>query len=92
MKRGFYAQRRDGRKTISHFYEVYTKDNPEKIVGRTLPLTGALWDFDAIDMTYLFFEIERAFSIHIPPKMLEEYRFNSINGIISIIEDLLKNN
>ena len=60
--------------------------------GRTLPLTGALWDFDAIDMTYLFFEIERAFSIHIPPKMLEEYRFNSINGIISIIEDLLKNN
>ena len=33
MKRGFYAQRRDGRKTISHFYEVYTKDNPEKIVG-----------------------------------------------------------
>ena len=33
-----------------------------------------------------------ALSIHIPPKMLEEYRFNSINGIISIIEDLLKNN
>lgn len=29
--------------------------------SKDLPLTGSLWNFDEINMTYLFFEIEKKF-------------------------------
>lgn len=73
-------------------YSIFIKFIPEAdlkalwVNGKALPLTGAVWNFDAINMTYLFFEIEKIYMIHICPQMLEKYRFNSINGIINAIE------
>lgn len=58
--------------------------------GRALPLTGAMWNFDAINMTYFFFEIEQAFTIYIHPELLENYQFNSVNSIISVVQASLK--
>ena len=60
-------------------------------MGRELPFTGRLWNFDAIEMTYLFFEVEKEFAIHIRPHFLEKYRFNSVNGIINTIVGTLDN-
>lgn len=53
--------------------------------GRNLPLTGTEWDFDAMDMFYLFMEIEQAFNITIPGKKLENYAFNTVTGILKIL-------
>lgn len=57
--------------------------------GRDLSLTGSLWNFDSIDMAYLFFEVEKSFHIHIHPALLEKYRFNTANEIIKIIDHSL---
>lgn len=79
-----------------NLYDIFKKFIPEvdlKILwhkGKTLPLTGSAWNFDAIKMTYLFLEIEKTFSIHIHLRSLEKYRFNSVNGIIKTIGDALE--
>lgn len=54
--------------------------------GKAIPITGKLWNFDAIDLTYLFLEIEKTFQIYICSDCLNNYRFNNIYGIISIIK------
>lgn len=79
-----------------HLYDIFKKFIPEVDLkalwhkGKAVPLTGALWNFDAINMTYLFFEVENAFSIHIYPTLLEKYQFNSVDSIIITIRELLK--
>ena len=50
------------------------------------PLTGKLFNFDGIRMTYLFLEIEKLFSIKIDAAQILHYEFNTINGIIRTIE------
>lgn len=76
-------------------YDIFKKFVPETDLmtlweqNKDVPLTGAVWNFDAINMTYLFFEVEKGFSIHISPELLEKYRFNSIKGIVSIVGKLL---
>ena len=77
-------------------YGIFLKFIPEKELvllwdtGRDLPLTGTLWKFDAIKMTYLFLEVKQEFSIQIKPKYLEQYRFNSVNGIINAVVESIK--
>lgn len=77
-------------------YRIMQKFVPEAALpelwrrGRRLPLTGEQWDLDAIQMTYLFFEVERAFSILINPDQLTGYRFNSVEGIIDIVYTCLQ--
>lgn len=56
---------------------------------KSLPLTGNYWDFDANDMVYLFFEVEKAFDIHILPKDIVKYKFVSIDQIATIIGSYL---
>jgi len=43
------------------------------------PLTGILFRFSAIDLAYLFFELERAFGVRISHRYLSFYGFSSIN-------------
>ena len=56
---------------------------------KDLPLTGDVWIFGAVDMVYLFFEVEKEFGIHIAPKDLLHYRFNTIRQIASIVSKYL---
>lgn len=51
------------------------------------PLTGAYWRLSSNDMVYLYFFIEKDFSILIRPEHLENYEFNTLNGIIRLISD-----
>ena len=77
-------------------YGIFQKFISEKDLAalwdksKALPLTGSLWKFDAVEMVYLFFEVEQEFSIRIKPKLLEKYRFNSVNGIVNAIVESLK--
>lgn len=50
------------------------------------PLTGKIFRFSAVELTYLFLEIEKAFSIRIPESCLHSYGFSTINKIIETIE------
>lgn len=49
------------------------------------PLTGNIYRFSAIDLTYLFFELERVFEVRIPHRYLDSYGFCSINKIAEAI-------
>lgn len=77
-------------------YSIFEKFVPDVALtmlwarGRDIPLTSTSWNFDAINLAYLFFEVENIFSIQIEPALLENYRFNSIEGIIKIINDSLE--
>lgn len=53
------------------------------------PLTGELFKFSFIDLTYLFFELEKRFDIRIPHSELEQYQFITINGILGILKKIL---
>ena len=44
---------------------------------------------DKLDI-YILFEIEKEFNINIPPESLEQYGFSSINGICSVVQDVLE--
>lgn len=50
------------------------------------PLTGRIFNFDGIDLTYLFFVIQDEFKLHINPEQILNYEFNSINGIARLVE------
>lgn len=49
------------------------------------PLTGDYWNFDAVQMVYLFCEVEKAFHIRIQPKHLVNYQFNTPRQIINLV-------
>lgn len=53
--------------------------------GADLPLTGEAWDLDAVDMTYLFLEIEKTFDISINEGQIRDYAFNTVTGIRGIL-------
>lgn len=54
------------------------------------PLTGSVFNFSGVELTYLFFEIENIFNIKVGPKNLQQYGFSSINKIAKVIEETIK--
>ncbi|MFZ2539327.1 MAG: hypothetical protein WAX04_10555 [Oscillospiraceae bacterium] len=50
------------------------------------PFTGASWRFTAIDLAYLFLEIEKEFNIKIEAERLLNQEFNTILGIAALPE------
>ncbi|QNK41198.1 hypothetical protein [Caproicibacter fermentans] len=50
------------------------------------PLTGNVFHFSGVDLTYLFFEVEKVYHIHINSSDLEDYAFSSINKISEIVQ------
>ena len=57
--------------------------------GIDAPLTGNYWNLDAVQLLYLFCEIEKVFHIQIPVKNLMSYRFITIRKIGNHIVNLL---
>lgn len=51
-----------------------------------VPLTGSVFRFSAVDLTYLFLELEKAFSVRIGREHLDEYGFSTLNNIAEILE------
>ncbi len=49
--------------------------------GKELPLTGREWQMDAIDLVYLFLEVEKTFHISIDTSKIGNYEFNTVTGI-----------
>lgn len=48
-------------------------------------LTGhPIW-MSASDLAYLFLELEKRLEIQIPPEKIQNYEFNSVNGIVNCI-------
>lgn len=62
--------------------ELYTEENFET------SLTGKM-KFSPVDMVYVFLEIQKHFNIRLEAKDLENYKFNSINGIRDVISNVL---
>jgi len=48
-------------------------------------LTGHIFQFSAIELLYLFLEIEREMNISINVELMDQYQFNSINGIMELM-------
>lgn len=67
---------------ISQLFQVTLKCEEET---NSLPLTGKIIGLSAIDLTYLFFEIEKEFNIKIDTDNVLNYEFNTINGIADIV-------
>lgn len=51
------------------------------------PLTGYVFGLSPVDMAYLFFEIEKKFSLRVEFSKLDSYRFCSIKQIVDAIEE-----
>ena len=54
------------------------------------PLTGDVFRFSALNLTYLFFEIEKFYQIAIDEKYLLDYGFNSVDSIAEIISNCIE--
>ena len=54
------------------------------------PLTGHTFNLSTVDLLYILFEIEEEFHILISPNFLEQYGFNSLNSICSIVQGILE--
>ena len=65
------------------YYTPLTKEAFEK--GTNAPLTGNYWDLDAVQMVYLFCEVEKMFHIRVQPKQLTNYRLNTIQQILNLL-------
>lgn len=52
---------------------------------RDKPLTGSFFGFSGVDLTYLFFELERAFSTRFGEQHLIGYGFSTINKIAEAV-------
>lgn len=50
-----------------------------------LSLTGKYFNLDSIDLTYLFFQLEKQLELHIDAHRLLNYEFNTINGIAQLL-------
>lgn len=53
------------------------------------PLTGSVFRFSAVDLTYLFLELEKAFSVRIGSQDLDGYKFSTLNKIVTILRKKL---
>lgn len=51
------------------------------------PLTGFEMKLDVTEMIYLYMEICKKYQIRIAPDHLRNYGFNSINAIVSTLEE-----
>ena len=49
------------------------------------PLTGSLFGFSGVDVTYLFFELERTFNARFGEQDLVGYGFSTINKIAEAV-------
>jgi len=49
------------------------------------PLAGSTYDFSAVALAYLFFEIEKKYTIRIDRKNLQSYKFCTINQIVEAV-------
>ena len=49
------------------------------------PLTGSFFHFSGVDLTYLFFELERALNVRFREQDLVGYGFSTINKIATAI-------
>lgn len=56
--------------------------------GKDLPLTGSEWNLDAIELAYLFLEVEKAFHIFIDAGKIGNYEFNTVTGIERFINGI----
>lgn len=63
--------------------ELYIEEN------FNVSLTGKMM-FSPIDMVYVFLEIQKHFNIKLASEDLENYKFNSINGIKDVVFNALK--
>lgn len=61
-------------------------DNMLSEANFDLPLTGEIFQLNSMNLVYLFFEIEKRLNIHIDGSKLLNYEFNTINGIIEVIQ------
>lgn len=57
--------------------------------GLDCPLTGNYWNLGAIQLVYLFCEVEKEFNVRFEPERLVNYRFNTIQQIVNHVVDLL---
>ena len=57
--------------------------------GMDYDLTGKYWNFDSVQLTYLFCEIEKVFHIQFASQNLIHYRFITINKIVNQIVSLM---
>ena len=78
-------------KILQKLTELFVKKygEPEsKLIPKNYdkPLTGKIFGFDSIALVYLFFDIQHEFKIHIDAKQILHYEFNTINGIVRLIE------
>lgn len=64
-----------------------TREDYEK--GIDFALTGTYWNLDAVQLVYLFCEVEKTFHIQFAPKNLVQYRFITISKVINQIVSLL---
>lgn len=51
------------------------------------PLTGRQFGFSGVDLVYLLFELEKAFSVRLPAVYLDAYGFCTINRIAEAIRE-----
>lgn len=58
---------------------------PQGVESNDIKLTGQGIGFSAMDLAYLFFEIEKAFDIKINTDGILNYEFNTINSIADVI-------
>ena len=49
------------------------------------PLTGSFFGFSGVDLTYLFFELERTFNARFGERDLAGYGFSTINKIATAV-------
>lgn len=71
---------------VAAVVERCTGINAEKLVQhRDEPLTGKLFNIGAVDLVYIFLEVEREFKTKIQAEALRDYRFCSIEGICTAI-------
>lgn len=64
----------------------------EKLVreNECVPLTGQLFQFTAIEMAYLYLEVEKEFDCIIGISQIKAYGFNTIRGISEVIKEVMK--
>lgn len=50
------------------------------------PLTGKIWDLDAVDLVYIIMEIMERYGVRFEAEEFAEYKLNSLSGIRFALE------
>lgn len=59
--------------------------------NENMPLTGQIFQFTALDLIYLFFEVEKEFDLSIDMNHINLYGFNTIRSISEVCYRELRN-